>query len=189
MKSKQIIVKNWRFVLAMLLPLSILPSQAMSGNPLTEGEVLVGLIYKVALFVRWPENAFENKDSRFSVCVFGQSSLSEKMELIKSQELEKRPIALHRLSHLPNEDDACHILFVDESKANSIESMRHALHERPLLTFSNIDDFADHGGMVTFSNANGHIEFDINSAALKAAGLSVDGQLMRLTSKFDGEKQ
>jgi hypothetical protein len=168
----------------LVLFLSLTP--ALANDSLTEGEVFVGLIYKVALFTRWPEKAFGPAASKFSVCVLGEGPLTQDMELIESQVLQHRPVAVHRLKRLPAENDVCHVLFVDESESQSIGLMRKVLGDRPLLTFSAINDFGKFGGAVTFIRTNGRVAFAINANALERTGLTVDAQLLRLASASAG---
>ena len=52
-----------------------------------------------------------------------------------------------------------------------------------MLTVSDIDNFADSGGMIGFVTNDNKIKVEVNTKAVTSAGLRVDAQLLEIAVK------
>jgi hypothetical protein len=57
-----------------------------------------------------------------------------------------------------------------------------------VLTISDIDGFTSDGGMVGFNTAGNRINFEINVAASKRAGLAIGAQLLQIATLSPDER-
>ena len=74
----------------------------------------------------------------------------------------------------------CHILFISEPEKNRLRSILAELKQSPVLTVSDIENFAQHGGMIALVKAEQQVRFEINSIALRHAGLAISSKLLEL---------
>jgi hypothetical protein len=74
----------------------------------------------------------------------------------------------------------CHILFISESEKNRLRSILTELKQSPVLTVSDIENFAQHGGMIALVKAQQQVRFEINPIALRHAGLAISSKLLEL---------
>jgi hypothetical protein len=73
----------------------------------------------------------------------------------------------------------CHVLFISRSEAERLEKILASLKGRNILTVSDIDDFAVHGGMIRFLIENNKIRLRVNLEAARSANLVISSKLLR----------
>jgi hypothetical protein len=57
-----------------------------------------------------------------------------------------------------------------------------------ILTVSDIDDFAEVGGVIGLVTRNGRVQFNVNIRAARNAGLSISAELMGLAHQVLGQE-
>lgn len=169
-----------RIVAAMLSLLAV--SLAMGAQDVSkEYQVQAVFLWRLAQFVTWPEDAFENRESPIVIGVIGKDpfgpalKLATEGETAHERKVEVRPVR--------NANDAarCHILYVSASEDTRVENVIAGLRARPVLTVSEIEDFANRrGGMVRFRNEQGKVKLRINIDNVRAAKLTLDARLLRV---------
>jgi len=76
----------------------------------------------------------------------------------------------------------CHVLFVCKSESRHVEDITAAVLDRPILTVSDIEDFATRrGGIVRFLPHDNKVTLRINVDNAKAAKLLLDPRLLRMS--------
>ena len=83
----------------------------------------------------------------------------------------------------------CHILFVAGSETPRLPGILGALGKAPVLTVSDLEDFAAAGGMIQFYVRDEKIRFEINQQAAEDAGLKIDARLLQLSAPARGDAQ
>ena len=58
-----------------------------------------------------------------------------------------------------------------------------ALRGQPVLTVSDIGNFAESGGMIGFVTDDNKVKVEVNAKAITSAGLRVDAQLLEIAVK------
>jgi hypothetical protein len=74
----------------------------------------------------------------------------------------------------------CDILFIGQSAGDAPEEIIARLKNRPILTVSDADRFAQRGGMIRFVTDRSRIRLQINPAAAEAAHLTISSKLLRV---------
>jgi hypothetical protein len=74
----------------------------------------------------------------------------------------------------------CHLVFVSRSENGRLPEVLRGLGERPILTISEIDDFAAVGGMIAIKIPEGKIRFEVNLESARTAGLYLSSRLLGL---------
>lgn len=154
---------------------------AQESKP-SEYEVKAAFLFNFARFVEWPEGT-SLEDLR--ICIVGADPFGTAFETVLGQSTGRQPVQVEHLTagDLPAGD--CHILFVSGSESRQLANILRRGGQKPVLTVSDIDGFAQAGGMVGFIIRNNKIRFQINTAAAARADLRLSAKLLRLAEIVD----
>lgn len=155
-----------------------------------EYRVKAAFLYKFATYIRWPEPAAGAPATPFVIGVLGSDPFGAAIEdVVRNQNVYGRTI---RITRLARQEDAfaCDLVFVAMSEEANLARFLALLKEAPVLTVSDIDQFAEKGGMIGLvTTDNNRIRFDINKAVLDRAGLKASSQLLQLARVVDPRKR
>ena len=144
----------------------------------TEQEVKAAYLYNFAKYVEWP--APGAPDAQWVVGVLGEGDFPEVLEkMLAGKTARERPFAARRIPDAQQAAQA-HILYIGASEAPHLAAILKALEGRPVLTVSDIDGFAEKGGMIGFRIEGKKVRFDISQQQAARAGLRVSSQLLAL---------
>jgi hypothetical protein len=161
----------WRLVLAAWL--ASWAGCASAATP--EAEVKAAYLYKLASFVRWPdEDAF---GGAFRICVAGRSDVAGVLvQLVRGQQVAGRPVAVEQLTFAQaDRARTCQVLFVGRG-ATAAHAMLSAARGQPVLTVGDRNN-GTRGGVVDFVLRDGRVRLAIDRGA-------ADDQHLELSSKL-----
>ena len=153
----------------------------MIGNtqstPPTEYEIKAGLLFNFAKFIEWPEDAFKDDKSPFSIGILGQDPFGTALvQVTKAQEINGREVCIRRTSgHL-----SCQMLFVSATENKNSSLVLESTYGKPVVTISELKGFAEQGGMIEFYLEDNMVRFAINVDAAERAGLVISPELLKL---------
>lgn len=179
-------IARMRLVAAALLVACLLiagaagPARALS--PAGEYEVKAAFLVKFAEFVRWPAAAFADESAPFVLCVAGEDPFGAAFDSFTQGKVAGRSLAVRPVDATAPLPKSCHLLFIAGSEAPRLAGILGALGRTPVLTVSDLGDFAAAGGMIQLFFAGGKIRFEISQEAAESAGLKVDARLLKLSS-------
>ena len=158
------------------LQVAVLPRAAHTDN-LAPDAVKAGFVYNFTKFVEWPSGVLPAGGS-MQLCVLGQA-LDGRLVPLHGRISQGREIRVRNVS-AGSDLTSCHVLFVAESEERRMGSVLNAVSGNPVLTISDIGDFAESGGMIGLAVRNEKVTFTVNLPATRAAGLRTSAQLLRL---------
>jgi hypothetical protein len=141
--------------------------------------VKTAFLYNFAKFVDWPPESFKNESSPFVLGIVGADPLGSTLETLKDKTVKGRKLIVRRLPYLENFDD-CHLLFISGSEKSNLKNLVAALKNHNILTVSDIDRFAQQGGMIGLTKIEGKISFEINLDTIQHSRLKFSSQLLKL---------
>lgn len=147
-----------------------------------EYQIQAVFLWRLAQFTDWPATAFEGPMSPIVIGVLGDDPFRQALDLaVKDETAHHRRIEVKRFTRV-NEISSCHILFISRSEEDRAGSITKTLGRRPILTVSDIDRFHQrHGGMISFFvTEQNKVRLRINVDTVKAAGITLDSQLLRM---------
>lgn len=149
------------------------------GN-VPEYQIKSVFLFNFAQFVEWPPLAFPDTDTPFTIGIWGEDPFGEFLnETVRDEKFKNRPFAIRHCSHL--EDIlACHILFINRSEETSSKFILSRTKNHPVLTVSDIPDFAQKGGVIEFLTIENKIRLRINTDSAKASGLTISSKMLSL---------
>lgn len=178
---------------AILLPalllsaLLISPHASASEFSQEESRLKVALIYNFSQFVEWPDTAFVDPSTVFSICVLGDERVTQILSPIQRRHYKSRPI---RIKTLTNVDEArlCHILYLDKDGTSGPEfAPDKVLGEAPVLTISNDAKALENGFAIAFSFQDERVGLNMNLAAVRKAKLKVSAKLVEIANRVVGD--
>ncbi len=159
--------------------------------------VKAAFIINFLKFVEWPGDFAVSKQSAINICVIGDSPFSEQVKKLFSSSSALK-VNLVEKGAWSGSAAGCHIAYISESESQKIPEITTALKAAPVLTVSDIEDFAERGGMIGFVAQNKastpaassggdatsyKVKVAVNTNAATAAGLRVDAQLLEIAVK------
>jgi len=149
-----------------------------AGEPLKAGihDLKAAYIFNFIRFTDWPDS---DTQQGISLKVIDADPLHTVLKVIADKPVAKR-MALH-VGTCSN--DTClrraTALFIGKS-SDDYKRLLSMLDGRPVLTISDIPDFARHGGMIEIKYDNKKLTFIVNLQAVRRAGLYISAQLLQL---------
>ena len=164
-----------------LIALAIVGS-AVSEAPrraVNEASVLVAYLYNFGKFVGWPDATFESPQATMHFCLYGDDELGSVADALNGKSAHGHPIQVTRLRRgAPIHQ--CHVLYVAPSERLYVRPLLDLTRQRPILTVSEIEGFANTGGVIGLVTARNRLKFEINTAAATEAQLRISSQLLKL---------
>lgn len=137
-------------------------------------------------FIEWPES-FEIADTSypFYVAVIGENPFGSILDQIYSdQKIKNRKVEIQYIS-TPDEITDCHILFISSSNKEILPEILSRTRNKPILTVSDTNGFAEHGVLINFYLTGSKIKFEINEKAVHESGLVMSYRLLSLARIVD----
>lgn len=164
---------------ALLAALCCLPCIA-SAQEVQAHALKAAFLANFAKFVEWPEDAMA-PGQVFTFCVAGDKGVSAALE----QTVKQYPAAdtLRVLTVTPDEPlRTCQMLFLSGGDLRQARKVLESFKPAPIFTVSDIDGFAELGGVAQLKLENGKIHFLINPAAAQRARLALSAKLLSLAT-------
>lgn len=168
-----------------LVVATALLSQHTQSAPLPEYQIKAALLYKLTKFIQWPEHALPDADMPLGICVFGEDPFGSSLDALANKTVRGSKIIIKRIQQT-SQLHGCHVLFVSTAEKQKLVSILHAINNLPILAVSDIERFAQQGGMIGLVTVNNKIHFEINIQAAKQAQLKISAQLLELATIVHG---
>ena len=172
----------WMVCAVWLAPAASPPvaAQKPAPKPVQEYEVKAVFLFNFVQFIKWPAAAFETADSPIRIGILGEDPFGGVLDkIINGEAVSGRKLVVQRSRRL-DELNRCHLLFICPSEKNRLAEIFAALKDASVLTVSEIDQFAQHGGMINFFLEGKRVRFEINRDVAQRRGLEISAQLLKL---------
>ena len=132
------------------------------------------MIYNLMLFVDWPPEAL--KDTIMLCVVADDPEVSRPFAGLNGKTIKSRTLVARRRSPLETMDD-CHAVFLSGLNPGLLADKLDSLSGKPVLTLA---ASTNSGAMIDLALADDRIVFDVSTAKLRSAGLSLASRVMQL---------
>jgi hypothetical protein len=169
------------FWIAWIFTIAALPfGRAVGQESFPEYKVKAAFLFNFVKFVKWPEKAFENAAQPFSIVILGSDPFGESLEqTFQGKLIEGRFCRIVRVRQV-EEALGAHLLFIGRSEEVNLQTILDRTRDRPILTVSELTDFAKNWGMVELKVIDRQVCFDLNQERLKRLGMSASGQMVKI---------
>lgn len=166
-------------VLACLLSIAGLSLADPSPSP-SEYEIKAAFLYNFTKFVEWPPAVLPDASTAVVIGVLGDDPFSHALdETVADRSANGHPLVIRRLSDA-SDAKGCQIVFVSASEGGHIAGVVSSLAHHSVLTVSDVDSFAERGGMIQFVMQDNKVRLLINLDAAERTGLKISSQLLKL---------
>jgi len=147
-----------------------------------EYKVKVAYIYNFARYIKWPKDAFADRESPFVIGILGDAPFGNTLQrVVESRKIRDRRIVVRHFA-APRDYESCQILFVtgtvDVEAQKEIVNLTKGM---PVLIVGETANFASQGAGINFyHDIDDTIGFEINVDNLKRRHLMVDARLLKL---------
>ncbi len=143
-----------------------------------EYELKAVLLFRLGRFATFAQQS----DDAFRVCVYNQNPFGGALDKLAGQSIGGRTISVHEFTRLDSRLQSCNILFVSRSAASHLGQILLAVSHSVTLTVSDIENFADSGGMIEFTSVGQRIGFRINLDSVRSADIKIASPLLELAT-------
>ena len=146
----------------------------------SEAQVKAVFLFNFAQFVDWPPEAVPDSQAPLVIGILGGDPFGDLLDAtVRGERRGARPFVVQRYQRV-EDITRCDILFISRSVADQPEDVLTRLKNRPILTVSDADRFAERGGMIRFVTDRSRIRLQINPVAAEAAHLTISSKLLRV---------
>ncbi len=164
-----------------------LPAHAIAEGA-SEHAIKAAIIFKIAKFVSWPQDAFKDRSDSLSVCVQKDDPISPAISALGGKPIHGRVLSVKFLDEPELLSADCQILFLTNTHSEQQIALLTSIADQPILTISDTEQFIDRGGIISLEIAQNRVQFAINVEASETAGLNISAQLLQL-AKIMGRRQ
>jgi hypothetical protein len=148
-------------------------------RPSPEYLIKAAYLLNFAKFVEWPADSFKDDSSPINLCILGADPFGSALDTIKGKMVKGRPLKI-RWNNKADDIEGCHILFISASEKQNLKQILYGLRSSNTLTVSEINGFAQLGGMINFIIVDQKVRFEINLDAVQRSRLKMNAQLLKL---------
>ena len=152
---------------------------------LSEDQIKAAYLYNFAKFTEWPA-AVMPAASDMRVCIVGNGPVNEAITALQGRKIGEHTLNVMNYKHTDSGLEQCQLLFLAQSEQSRFLVTLKALGNAPVLTLSDIDDFAEKGGGIGLVYHDDKVKFEVNLDAVRAANLHLPGQLLNIATHVYG---
>jgi len=158
----------------------LVPAQEVSPATPLEYEIKAAFIYNFAKFVEWERDDGNTQDGILPLCILGEDPFGEIIDKLQGRKVQNLSIHIIRVAGI--EDVAgCRILFISKSESGQFSAYLDTLQgTKGILSISDIDGFADSGGVIELALNENRISFLVNIKTARDSGLYLSSKILRL---------
>lgn len=134
----------------------------------------------VAMFVTWPTEA--TSQTANNICLLGDVPDLEGMNSINGRMVNDKPIVVRPVASLDVAKKDCQILFISRSEEKNLGNIIEQTKGLPILTFGDMEGFAESGGDMNFYIVNNRMAIMINQESVAASKLTIAPRMLRLVT-------
>jgi hypothetical protein len=159
--------------------------------------VKAGMLLNFIRYTEWPDRSFANPDSAILICMLGDDEIIDILRnTVSDQRVHGRTVEVRRIPGLPSpmkpaqfEEDlnelvrqisASHVLFICNSERDSADAILRRLANANVLTISDIESFAERGGMLGLTFRRQRVAVEANPEKIQHTQMKVSSQLLRI---------
>lgn len=162
------------FLLYMALPLQV------SSQDL-EYKVKAEFLERFTRFIEWPQDSdWIHGSLPFRICVVGKNPFDGYLkQMAATVKIKGRPVEVYESLDL-DQIQKCQILFIASSEKGRLPQILHITGDKPILTVSDANGFAQKGVLVNFYSTGSYIRFEANLNAIDKSRLKFSSRLLKL---------
>jgi hypothetical protein len=165
-------------IVAALCFSSAISTSAELSRP-SEYELKATFLYNFK-FTGWPPEQVAKSTDPFVIGVLGKDPFGSGLDrVIEGETVNDKTVVFRRFAKTEQAANT-QVLFIASSEEHNLPAILRALEGKSILTVSEIENFAQRGGIINLKKENNRVVFEINLDTAKRAGLTMNAQLLKL---------
>lgn len=144
-----------------------------------EYEIKAAYLYNFINYIDWPADALPPAGGTITIGIVGETPFGAAFDPLNGKQTKGRKLVVKQVAST-NDLKQCQIVFVCVSEKSRLSEYLGQLKDARLLTVSEIDGFAEQGGVINFISERNKVRFEINPEAARRAGLTISSELLKL---------
>ncbi|MCP5158662.1 MAG: YfiR family protein [Gammaproteobacteria bacterium] len=169
---------GWKIAF-ILTAVFLFQATSVYADSTAEHGVKIGFVYNFAKFIEWPSRVFATVAAPLRLCVLGEAPLNGKLRLLSQRQAQGRSIDV-TINPPARDWRSCHMLYLGADETSQLKAVQRILDQAPVLTISDIPNFAHQGGIIELYIENDRVQFAINLTTARRAGLKLNAQMLRM---------
>ena len=151
----------------------------VGAQGVTAPALKAAFLYNFANFAEWPADALA-PGQRLSLCVVGDNAVADALEhTIRGREVDNHELTV-QVVKADGPIRSCHLLYVSGLDKKQAGRLLDSLKNAAIFTVSDIDQFAERGGVAQLILENDRMRFAVNVDAANRALLKISSKLLAL---------
>ncbi len=173
-----------KILLIQALLLGAVLGEAAADHADREYRIKAALMYNFAKYVAWPAGMPGGDTGSIKLCIKGEDPFGAAFDPIREKKVRGRSLEIALCGEGEPDPGAepPHMLFVAGSEKETVEALLDLCRGYPILTVSDMEGFAEKGGMIEMVRKNNSIKFKVNLGAVEEAGISISSRLLKLAT-------
>jgi hypothetical protein len=167
-----------------------------AGNSIREYRLKAGFLYRFLDFAEWPEKITGGTEFTLIIGIMGEDSFGDVFDRIVGESVSGKRLLVRRYNKdTPAEElRRCRVLYISPNLKEYFSDILAQVEGFPVLTVSEMNGFAQQGGMINFIMIENKVAFEINKKAAERVGIILSSKLLRVAvriikDKWNGSKQ
>jgi hypothetical protein len=153
------------------------PARGIERDSALEYRVKAAFLYNFAKFVEWPAQ----DTGPIVLGVLGPDPFGAVLgQTVEQKTINGRPVVIRRFVNMPQGKE-CHIVFLSTSEKARYADILPKMASLGILTVGEHRGFLQAGGMINFVVEDNNVHFEINSEAVRRAGIHISANLLKLS--------
>lgn len=154
---------------------------------MTEPQIKALCIINFTKYIDWPPEAFVTANQPIRIGVLGEKKVGANLKTAVAGKLvDAHPVEVVDISSA-DECAACQVLFFG-AETKRTASILEAVKGQNILTIGETPQFAEAGGVITFTRRENKVRFEVNLAAARLAKLQISSKVLSLADAVRGKE-
>ena len=136
------------------------------------------IVYNFIEYVSWGQTSFETNKVK-NLCIMEDNPVIPYLHNLLESKNEKHIMVIRKHENDYLED--CHILFVNDNYDGYLSRLLARVKGKPVLTFGNVKNFAESGGIVQFRLRNNRVEFIVNTKEMRSSQVRISDFILSVS--------
>ena len=174
----------WRLVCRTSCLLAACAGVRADDIAVPEQQIKAAYILNFTRYAIWPAPALADPRAPLIVCTIGHGA-SDIARQLHSRAAGSHPLETRTIARV-EETGSCHALYIGALERGRQSSLLAQLRDQAILTIGDSASFLADGGMINLLLVDGSIRFEVNLAASKHVGLSLNPRVLALAERVVG---
>jgi YfiR/HmsC-like len=161
------------------------PAAASAAEQKATREYLIkaAFLHDMLQYVKWPQQV----GNSVRMCVLGHDKFAAAWKSVEDKTVGGRSMVVRHMAQI-SVLSACDVLLIGDSESGRLPEVIAAVADAPVLTVSELPEFAELGGMVCLREVDNKLRFDVNVAAARRAGIVLAIDVLQLADVIGDDR-